>query len=303
LDLILDPSIGQVQADPGQLEQVVMNLAVNARDAMPDGGSLTIRTANVELTTAFVREHQGSVPGQHVVLTVTDTGTGMDAETQAQIFEPFFTTKDRDRGTGLGLATVYGVVKQSHGYITVESEPGKGASFNIYLPRIDQAVAPLSRIVASPQSIRGSETVLLVEDAEPLRKLAQMFLRDNGYAVLTAADGADAQQVAARHPGPIHLLLTDVVMPGINGRVLSERLALRHPAMKVLFMSGYTDNFISGHGVLAEGMQLLHKPFTEETLTRKVRDVLDGSGPAKDFDRTASQDLSVLAGRPDSSHG
>jgi len=289
LNLILDPVIGQVKADPGQIEQVVMNLAVNARDAMPDGGKLTIQTANAELDAVFTREHPGSVAGQYVMLAVTDTGTGMDPETQAQIFEPFFTTKGRDQGTGLGLATVYGVVKQSNGYIAVESEKGKGSLFEIYLPRIEEPVATRSESIQAPLSVHGSETILLVEDAEPLRLLAQLFLKENGYHVLTAADGAEAEQVAAQTPGPIHLLLTDVVMPGINGRVLAERLAPLHPAMKVLYMSGYTDSFIAGHGVLEEGIHLLHKPFTEEVLMRKIRELLDAG---KEMKETGS-----LAGR------
>jgi two-component system cell cycle sensor histidine kinase/response regulator CckA len=296
LDLRLDPAIGQVKADLGQIEQVVMNLAVNARDAMPDGGKLTIHTGNAEFDAAFAWEHPGSVPGQYVMLDVTDTGTGIDPEIQAQIFEPFFTTKDRDKGTGLGLATVYGVVKQSSGYITVESEKGKGASFKIYLPRIEQAIATQCESSPEPLTVRGNETILLVEDAEPLRKLAHMFLRDNGYQVLTAADGSEALQVAAEHAGPIHLLLTDVVMPGINGRVLAERLAPRHPAMKVLFMSGYTDSFIAGHGVLEEGLHLLHKPFTEEALMRNVRELLDASRNAKETENAARAETSVLAG-------
>jgi two-component system cell cycle sensor histidine kinase/response regulator CckA len=297
LNLILDPVIGQVKADPGQIEQVMMNLAVNARDAMPDGGRLTIQTANAELDMAFVHEHPGSVPGQYVMLAVTDTGTGMDPETQAQIFEPFFTTKERDKGTGLGLATVYGVVKQSNGYITVESEKGKGALFKIYLPRIEQPVATKCESSQGPLTVRGCETILLVEDAEPLRKLAHMFLRDNGYQVLTAADGSEAQQVAAQHPGHIHLLLTDVVMPGINGRVLAERLAPLHPAMKILYMSGYTDSFIAGHGVLEEGIHLLHKPFTEESLLRKVRELLDESRETTETDSVAGMEAPVIAGR------
>jgi len=282
LDLILDPIIGQVKADPGQIEQVVMNLAVNARDAMPDGGKLTIQTANAELDAVFTREHPGSIAGKYVMLAVTDTGTGMDPETQAQIFEPFFTTKGRDKGTGLGLATVYGVVKQSNGYIAVESEKDKGALFKIYLPRIEQPVTTRSERIQTPLTVRGSETVLLVEDAEPLRMLAQLFLKENGYHVLSAADGAEAQQVAAQTPGPIHLLLTDVVMPGINGRVLAERLASLHPAMKVLYMSGYTDSFIAGHGVLEEGIHILHKPFTEEVLMRKIRELLDAGKQTKE---------------------
>jgi two-component system cell cycle sensor histidine kinase/response regulator CckA len=273
-----------------------MNLAVNARDAMPDGGKLTIQTGNADLDAAFVHKHPGLVPGQYVMLAVTDTGTGMDPETQAQIFEPFFTTKERDKGTGLGLATVYGVVKQSSGYITVESEKGKGALFKIYLSRIEQPVATRSESGQAQLTVRGSETILLVEDAEPLRKLAHMILRDNGYLVLTAADGAEAQQVAAQNSGPIHLLLTDVVMPGINGRVLAERLAPRHPAMKVLYMSGYTDSFIAGHGVLEEGIHLLHKPFTEEDLMRKVRELLDGSGDTKEIDIVAGTEASAVVG-------
>jgi two-component system cell cycle sensor histidine kinase/response regulator CckA len=282
LHLMLAPDIGQVKADPGQIEQVVMNLAVNARDAMPDGGTLTIQTANADLDAAFAREHPGSTPGRYVMLAVTDTGTGMDPETQAQIFEPFFTTKGRDRGTGLGLATVYGVVKQSNGYISVESEKGKGALFEVYLPRIEQSVASRSEGGQERPTVRGSETILLVEDADPLRLLAQLFLKENGYQVLAASNGAEAQQVAAQNIGPIHLLLTDVVMPGINGRVLAERLAPRHPAMKVLYMSGYTDSFIAGHGVLEEGIHLIHKPFAKEALMRKVREVLDAGNETKE---------------------
>jgi PAS domain S-box-containing protein len=297
LNLLLDPAIGQVKADPGQIEQVLMNLAVNARDAMPDGGKLTIQTANAELDEAFVREHQGSISGKYVMLAVTDSGTGMDPETQAQIFEPFFTTKERDKGTGLGLATVYGVVKQSSGYIAVDSEKGKGASFKIYLPRIEQPVATPIEIHQPPLTVHGCETVLLVEDAEPLRKLAHMFLRDSGYQVLTAAEGSEAERVAAQHPGPIHLLLTDVVMPGINGRVLAERLAPRHPDMKVLYMSGYTDSFIAGHGVLEEGVHLLHKPFTEEALMRKVRELLDAGQDGKQAGNEGRTEAPVLAGR------
>jgi PAS domain S-box-containing protein len=296
LNLILDPVIGQVKADPGQIEQVVMNLAVNARDAMPEGGRLTIQTANADLDAAFAREHPGSVPGPYVVLAVTDTGTGIDPETQAQIFEPFFTTKGRDKGTGLGLATVYGVVKQSSGYITVESEKGKGALFTVYLPRSEQPVATKCDSIQAPLTVSGSETILLVEDAEPLRKLAHMFLRNNGYQVLTAADGAEAQQVAARNPGPVHLLLTDVVMPGINGRVLAERLAPRYPTMKVLYMSGYTDSFIAGHGVLEQGVHLLHKPFTEEALMRKIRELLDADKETKETGRLAGTEAG--SGRP-----
>jgi two-component system cell cycle sensor histidine kinase/response regulator CckA len=294
LNFVLDPVIAQVKADQGQVEQVLMNLVVNARDAMPDGGKLTIQTANVELDAAFARVHQGSVPGHYVMLGVTDTGTGMDPEIQAQIFEPFFTTKDRDKGTGLGLATVYGIVKQSNGYIAVDSEKGKGASFKVYLPRIEQPVAAKRDSIQAAPTLRGSETVLLVEDAQPLRALAQLFLKENGYHVLTAADGAEAEQVAAQYPGPIHLLLTDVVMPGINGRVLAERLAPRHPDMKVLYMSGYTDTFIAGHGVLEAGTHLLHKPFTEEALMRKVRELLGAGKEQKKTDDSVTMEAPLV---------
>src|SRR5882762_2904912 len=291
LKLELDASLLQVKADPSQIEQVILNLTVNARDAMPDGGRLLIRTANVNLDTAYTHNHPGSRAGSYVMLRVTDTGTGIDPEIQSQIFEPFFTTKERDKGTGLGLATVYGVVKQSGGYIAVESEKGKGACFSVYLPRVGQTVSAVEAKTGQPASIRGSETVLLVEDAEALRKLANMFLRDSGYRVLTAADGTEALEVARSHSGPIHLLLTDVVMPGINGRVLGERLAPLQPGMKVLYMSGYTDSFIAGHGVLEAGTHLLHKPFTQETLARKVREVLDSTGSA-----SVSASKPILAG-------
>jgi len=276
LSASFDEGLGRVKADPGQVEQIIMNLVVNARDAMPQGGKLTIATSNAEMDAIFVRDHPGSKIGSYVMLTVADTGCGMDAETQAHIFEPFFTTKERGKGTGLGLSTVYGVVKQSGGYVWVDSEPGKGASFKIYLPRFEEAVNAPEASAASPEATRGTETVLLVEDSEPLRKLAHRFLENNGYRVVAAANGEEALQTAVQEREPIQLLLTDVVMPGMNGRVLASHLVLRQPGMKVLYMSGYTDSFISGHGVLEPGTYLLHKPFTEETLMRKVREVLDG---------------------------
>jgi two-component system cell cycle sensor histidine kinase/response regulator CckA len=301
LKLELDTSLSQVKADPGQIEQVILNLAVNARDAMPDGGKLLIQTANVNLDVAYTRGHPGSRPGSYVMLRVTDTGTGIDPEIQSQIFEPFFTTKDRDKGTGLGLATVYGVVKQSGGYIAVDSEKGKGASFSVYLPRLEQPVADsIPSPAAAPVNTRGTETILLVEDADPLRKLAEMFLKESGYHILSAPDGQQALQTARQHPGPIDLLLTDVVMPGMNGRVLGERLASSQPKMKVLYMSGYTDSFIAGHGVLERGTHLLHKPFTQETLTRKVREVLDAGASANkesaDKEKLASPSAPAFAG-------
>ncbi len=276
LSASFDEGLGRVKADPGQVEQIIMNLVVNARDAMPQGGKLTIATSNAEMDAVFVRDHPGSKIGSYVVLTVADTGCGMDAETQAHIFEPFFTTKERGKGTGLGLSTVYGVVKQSGGYVWVDSEPGKGASFKIYLPRFEEAVNAPAASAATPETTRGTETVLLVEDSEALRKLAHRFLENNGYRVRAAANGEEALQTAAQERAPIQLLLTDVVMPGMNGSVLASHLVPRQPGMKVLYMSGYTDSFISGHGVLEPGTYLLHKPFTEETLMRKVREVLDG---------------------------
>ena len=276
VSLALDPELGSVKADQSQIEQVIMNLAVNARDAMPAGGKLKIRTANVELDQTYTRNHPGSKVGSYVLLAVTDTGTGMDAGTLAHIFEPFFTTKEPGKGTGLGLATVYGIVKQSNGYIWVDSAPGKGASFEIYLPRHVGQPAVEEQKTDSGEKLRGSESILLVEDAEPLRKLAQTFLEAGGFHVLSAASGEEALEVAARFGGTFHLLLTDVVMPGMNGRALAEQLLPRQPGMKVLYMSGYTDSFIAGHGVLEAGIHLLHKPFTEEVLIRKVREVLDG---------------------------
>jgi PAS domain S-box-containing protein len=272
--LDLDGDLGSVKADQSQLEQVIMNLAVNARDAMPSGGKLKIKTSNVELDQAYVRNHPGSRPGSYVLLSVTDTGTGMDAGTLTHIFEPFFTTKERGKGTGLGLATVYGIVKQSNGYIGVDSKPRKGTSFQIFLQR--HVGQPVAEKPADPgEKLRGSECILLAEDAAPLRKLAQSFLEEGGFRVLSAGSGEEALEVAAGYGGTFDLLLTDVVMPGMNGRVLAEQLLPREPGMEVLYMSGYTDSFIAGHGVLEPGTHLLHKPFTEEVLIRKVREVLD----------------------------
>ena len=279
VSLSLDSELGNVKADQSQIEQVIMNLAVNARDAMPSGGKLHIQTANIELDQAYTRDHPGSKVGSYVMLAITDSGSGMSAETITHIFEPFFTTKGVGEGTGLGLATVYGVVKQSNGYIWVDSAPGKGSTFQIYLPRnLDtEQVSAAKPEVQSREKPKGSEMILLVEDAEPLRKLAQAFLESNGFRVLSAPSGEAALEIAARHSGLFDLLLTDVVMPGMNGRVLAEQLSMRQPGLKVLFMSGYTDSFIAGHGVLQKGTNLLHKPFTEEVFISKVREVLDGA--------------------------
>jgi two-component system cell cycle sensor histidine kinase/response regulator CckA len=276
MSLGLDPELGNVKADQSQIEQVIMNLAVNARDAMPTGGKLKIQTSNVELDQAYTWNHPGSRVGSYVLLAVTDTGSGMDPGTLAHIFEPFFTTKERGKGTGLGLATVYGIVKQSNGYVWVDSTPGKGTRFEIYLPRHTDEPAAITHKVDSGEKLRGSENILLVEDAQPLRKLAQTFLEAAGFRVLSAGCGEEALEVATSSGITFDLLLTDVVMPGMNGRVLAEQILPRQPGIGVLYMSGYTDSFIAGHGVLDPGTHLLHKPFTEEILIHKVREVLEG---------------------------
>jgi len=268
--------LGPVSADPGQLEQVLLNLAVNARDAMPRGGRLTIETANVVLTEEYSERHHRLPPGQYVLLAVSDTGVGMDEATQKHLFEPFFTTKEVGKGTGLGLATVYGIVKQSGGYIWVYSEPGHGTTVKVYLPRVPGAAEPLPVAAATPELRRGSEIVLLVEDAAPVRSLARKSLESYGYTVLEAADGPAALDLAARHPRGIDILVTDVVMPGMSGRELAERLAPARPAMRVLYTSGYTDDAMVRQGVLRAGVACLQKPFVPETLARKVREVLDG---------------------------
>ena len=269
------PALGLVLADPGQLEQVIVNLAVNARDAMPNGGTLTIATANVELDEVFVSLHAGSRAGPVVRLAVTDTGVGMDAETLARVFEPFFTTKEVGRGTGLGLSTVYGIVKQSGGFISVNSEPGRGATFEIYLPRVESADQPWQPSSEAGSARARGEAVLLVEDNDQVRAVATRTLRELGYRVFGAAGLDEARRIAATE-GPIHLLLTDVVMPGGSGRDVSIAVTAAHPAVKVLYMSGFTDDAIVHRGVLEPGTAFLHKPFTPNSLGRKVREVLDG---------------------------
>ncbi len=271
---VLTPDLGRVRADPNQIEQVIVNLAVNARDAMPDGGKLTVETANVDLDEAFAQAHLGSVPGSYALLAVTDTGAGMDATVRAHLFEPFFTTKEVGKGTGLGLATVYGIVKQSGGYISVYSEPGRGSSFKIYLPRIaTPADAPPGPQKSGPAP--GSETVLVVEDEAAVLTLSRRALEAQGYVVLAASDPAAALRVVERHGGMIHLLLTDVVMPGLSGRELADRLTAQRPGIRVLYMSGYPGDAVVQHGTLPSGSAFLQKPFSPDGLARKVRDVLD----------------------------
>ncbi len=276
LDTSLDSATGAVSADPGQLEQVLLNLAVNARDAMPGGGRLSVGTSRVTLADEHVERRHRLPPGDYACLAVTDTGVGMDEATQAHLFEPFFTTKEVGKGTGLGLATVYGIVKQSGGYIWVYSEPAHGTTVKVYLPRVP-GVAEAAAPAPVPAAVRGGhETVLLVEDAAPVRTLARRSLEACGYRVLDASDGPAALELSARHGSAIDLLVTDVVMPGMSGRELAERLAPQRPGMKVLYTSGYTDDAMVRQGVLTAGVAFLQKPFVPDTLARKVRDVLDG---------------------------
>ncbi len=279
LGTVLEPELGWVKADPGQIEQVILNLALNARDAMPQGGQLTLETANVELNQGDTRTRVSVLPGRYVMLAVSDSGVGMDAETQAHIFEPFFTTKEEGKGTGLGLATVYGIVKQSGGHIWLYSEPNHGTSFKIYLPRLAEAAQPVEAISPGAPLAGGSETILLVEDEEGVRDLARRILELKGYKVITASNPTEAAQVCERYEGPIHLLLTDVVMPTMSGPQLAEHVAFLRPGLKVLYISGYTDNAIVPHGILEEGVQFLQKPFTRDSLTRKVREVLEAPQP------------------------
>jgi PAS domain S-box-containing protein len=268
--------LGSVKADPSQIEQVVLNLVVNARDAMPEGGRLTIETSNVDLDKSYSEKHAIVDPGPYVMLTVTDTGCGMDAQTQSRIFEPFFTTKEAGKGTGLGLATVYGVVKQSGGYIWVYSEISHGTTFKVYLPKVVAQTEKPTMERALPGPAPGTETILFVEDEEGVRELVRDYLTGSGYRVLDAPDGIQALEIAAAHRGPIQLLITDVVMPRVSGRELATRLTADRPDLKVLYISGYTDDSIFRHGVLEGGMAFLQKPFTLKAIARKIREVLDG---------------------------
>jgi CheY-like chemotaxis protein len=255
---------------------VIVNLAINARDAMPRGGRLTIETSNVDLDDGYVDVHFTATPGSYVLLTATDTGIGMDVETKSHMFEPFFTKKGKGKGTGLGLATLYGIIKQSDGYVWVYSEPGQGTSFKIYLPRVMDAAEALPQPIHSVAS-RGTETILVVEDDEQVRRLTRKMLEARGHTVLVAANGVEALQLLETHSGLIELLVTDVVMPEMSGRELAERVAVLRPAMRILYLSGYTDDTVVRHGVLQSGIAFLQKPFAADALVRKVREVLDGN--------------------------
>ena len=275
LQVALSSKLGAVRADPGQIEQVVLNLAVNSRDAMPHGGCLTIETANAVLDEGYVRGHAGALPGRYVMLAVSDTGVGMDAETLSHVFEPFYTTKEVGKGTGLGLSTVYGIVKQSGGHVRVYSEPGQGATFKIYLPQVDE----LPETGDPPEPLQpvagGHETVLLAEDDSSVRGIVSDVLTQKGYRVLPAADGQAALAMARGYEGEISLLVTDIVMPGMTGRELAEALTDERPGLRVLYMSGYTDDAVVRHGVLSEGVPYLQKPFGPRALSSRVREVLD----------------------------
>ncbi|MBN1993105.1 MAG: response regulator [Anaerolineae bacterium] len=272
----LDPSSGRVKADAGQVEQIIMNLVVNAADAMPQGGKLTIETSQLKVDKEYAGRHIGLKPGMYIMLTISDTGIGMDEETRSHIFEPFFTTKEKDKGTGLGLATVYGIVQQNQGYISVTSRVGQGTTFQIYLPRLRQAAEVTDSDQALAQSQKGTETILLVEDDDMVRELARQALRQDGYQILEARNGREALKVCEQANQTIHLLLTDVVMPGgLNGHDVAQHLRAIHPEIKVLYMSGYVDEAIAQYGILDAGATFLQKPFSPVALSLKVREVLD----------------------------
>jgi signal transduction histidine kinase/CheY-like chemotaxis protein len=286
-----DPKLGRVKADPGQIEQVIMNLAINARDAMPQGGKLIIQTSNVTLEDSYTSKRSLNLkPGPYVMLAVTDTGYGIDKKILPHIFEPFFTTKEQGKGTGLGLSTVYGIVNQSGGDIWVETDTGRGTTFKIYLPRVDNPAEEQQASEQRESLFSVSETVLLVEDEDVVRNLVREILMMNGYNVLQAANGREALPICEQHVGPIHLMLTDVVMPQMGGRELAERVASLRPEMKVLFMSGYTDDAIVHHGVLDSGIAFIQKPFTPDSLARKVRDMLDSTAKSNHTDQTPFAD-------------
>jgi two-component system, cell cycle sensor histidine kinase and response regulator CckA len=277
------PNLGAVRADPGQIEQIIMNLALNARDAMPQGGKLTLETENVRLDESYAQSHQPLPTGSYVMLAISDTGIGMSPETQAHIFEPFFTTKDVGKGTGLGLSTVYGIVKQSGGYIWAYSELDKGATFKIFLPRLNQPAEVLETERQVSGAKQGTETLLLVEDDPQLRQLSSSVLAQCGYKVLTAANPAEGLALCRSNHNDIRLLVTDVVMPGMNGRQLAEEVVRTCPKVRVLYISGYTSNAIVHYGVLDSGLWFLPKPYSLSGLVAKVREVLDSAGDRPAF--------------------
>ncbi len=272
---ITSKNIGAIKADPSQMEQVILNLVINARDAMPNGGKLTLETANVELDESYAQAHLATLPGSYVMLAVSDTGMGMDEETQAHIFEPFFTTKELGKGTGLGLSMVYGIVKQSGGYIWVHSEIGKGSAFKVYLPRVFEHEQEIASPFPASTPLQGKETILLVEDDPLVRELAFEILQSRGYNVLVAEHPETAIRLCQQHAGKIHLVLTDVVMPGMNGSQMVDEIAAMRPGISVLFMSGYTDTAIIRDGNFDEATAFLQKPFSPTVLGRKVREMLD----------------------------
>jgi CheY-like chemotaxis protein len=276
----LEAGAGSVVADPSQMNQVLMNLAINARDAMPGGGRIIMETSNADLDESYAAQHAGVKAGPYVLLSITDTGAGMTQEVMQHIFDPFFTTKDIGAGTGLGLSTVYGIVKQAGGWIWVYSEPGQGSTFKVYLPRAGGATDPLPEPVQAAESPRGTETVLVVEDQLEVRKLTLAMLESQGYRLLEAANGSEALSLCERYPEPIHLLITDVVMPGMTGRELATRLMALRPRLKTLYTSGYTANAVAHERVLDAGVAYLPKPFSPTQLAAKVREVLEKGSDA-----------------------
>jgi signal transduction histidine kinase len=277
IDLVVcaSPDLGLICADSGQIQQILMNLVVNARDAMPDGGKLTIETVNVDYDEEYIRSHPVAKAGPYVMMAISDNGLGMDEKTRTHLFEPFFTTKEKGKGTGLGLSTVYGIVKQSEGFIWVYSEPGHGATFKIYFPRVEGKASNPEENIDSDEMVQGVETILITEDEDAVRSLVARVLRERGYVVLEASTGQDALAAVSNFPGEIHLAIADVIMPGMNGRDLVAKIQFMRPSIKALYVSGYTDSAIVHHGVLDSGIAFLQKPFSIRNLVRKVREILD----------------------------